>query len=611
VVAYHGYFFAQKARNCERRLKTVQLFEQKQEDAMKKLSSYIFRYWYIYLFAIICMITSVSLDMLTPQITKRIIDDVIVGGERSSLTKFLLIILSIGIGRCVFGYLKEYCFDAVSSKIGCDVRRNLFRHVQKLSLDFFDKTNTGELMSRLKDDVDKIWAAVGFVGMLILEVVIHTSIAIYCMMSLSPKLTIIPLIAMPIVAVIAILMERSLGGIYEKISEENAELNTVAQENLAGVRTVKAFAREKFEITKFLSHNKRYYELNMKQSKVFVKYNPYFQFVTRLLPIIVIIVGGFMVIEGEITLGTLGAFAEYCNNIVWPMEILGWLGNDLAAAFASNRRIKKIFDESPSVKEKEDAIRLEDLQGNVEFNHVSLNIGDKTILNDISFSLQKGKTIGIMGATGAGKTSIINLLQRFYDVNEGEIKVDGINIKDLALHDLRRGISLVMQDVFLFSDTVTENIKLGKKSSITDEEVIHSITNAQAKDFIEKMNDGYDTIIGERGVGLSGGQKQRISIARAFSKKTPILILDDSTSALDMETEHLIQKSLNDLNDTTKIIIAHRISAVRNADEIVILNEGNIAERGTHEELLQAKGLYYETFMAQYGDYLEESSLAV
>lgn len=578
---------------------------------MKKLSSYIFRYWYIYLFAVICMITSVSLDMLTPQITKRIIDDVIVGGERSQLTKFLLIILSIGIGRCVFGYLKEYCFDAVSSKIGCDVRRNLFRHVQKLSLDFFDKTNTGELMSRLKDDVDKIWAAVGFVGMLILEVVIHTSIAIYCMISLSPKLTIIPLIAMPIVAVIAILMERSLGGIYEKISEENAELNTVAQENLAGVRTVKAFAREKFEISKFLSHNKRYYDLNMKQSKVFVKYNPYFQFVTRLLPIIVIVAGGFMVINDEITLGTLGAFAEYCNNIVWPMEILGWLGNDLAAAFASNRRIKKVFDESPSIKEKENAIHLEELQGNVEFNNVSLSIGDKAILNNISFSLQKGKTIGIMGATGAGKTSIINLLQRFYDVNEGEIKVDGINIKDLALHDLRKGISLVMQDVFLFSDTVTENIKLGKKNSITDEEVIHSITNAQAKDFIEKMNDGYDTIIGERGVGLSGGQKQRISIARALSKKTPILILDDSTSALDMETEHLIQKSLNDLNDTTKIIIAHRISAVRNADEIVILDDGKIAERGTHEELLQSKGLYYDTFMAQYGDYLDENSLAV
>lgn len=578
---------------------------------MKKLSSYILKYWYIYLFAIVCMITSVSLDMLTPQITKRIIDDVIVGGEREKLTKFLLIILSIGIGRCVFGYLKEFCFDAVSSKIGCDVRRNLFRHVQKLSLDFFDRTNTGELMSRLKDDVDKIWAAVGFVGMLIIEVVIHTSIAIYCMLSLSPKLTIIPLIAMPIVAIIAILMEKNLGSIYEKISEENAELNTVAQENLAGVRTVKAFAREKFEISKFLSHNKRYYELNMKQSKVFVKYNPYFQFVTRLLPIIVIVIGGFMVINDEITLGTLGAFAEYCNNIVWPMEILGWLGNDLAAAFASNRRVKKVFEESPSVKEKDDAISLEDLQGNVEFNHVSLSIGEKPILKDISFSLQRGKTIGIMGATGAGKTSIIHLLQRFYDANEGEIKVDGINVKDLFLHDLRKGISLVMQDVFLFSDTVTENIKLGKKAFITDEEVIHSITNAQAKDFIEKMNDGYDTIIGERGVGLSGGQKQRISIARALSKKTPILILDDSTSALDMETEHLIQKALNDLKDTTKIIIAHRISAVRNADEIVILKDGSIAERGTHEELLAAKGMYYETFMAQYGDHINENSFAV
>lgn len=578
---------------------------------MKKLSSYILRYWYIYLFAIICMVTSTSLDMLTPQITKHIIDDVIVGGKTNLLTKFLLIILSIGIGRCVFGYLKEFCFDAVSSKIGCDIRRGLFRHVQKLSLDFFDKTNTGELMSRLKDDVDKIWAAVGFVGMLIIEVVIHTSIALYCMISLSPKLTIIPLIAMPIVAVIAILMERNLGSIYEKISEENAELNTVAQENLAGVRTVKAFAREKFEISKFLSHNKRYYELNMKQSKVFVKYNPYFQFVTRLLPIIVIVSGGFMVIKGEITLGTLGAFAEYCNNIVWPMEILGWLGNDLASAFASNRRIKKIFQENPSVKEKDDAIRLDELQGEIEFNNVSLNIGDKPILQNVSFSLQKGKTIGIMGATGAGKTSIINLLQRFYDANEGEVKVDGINVKDLSLYDLRKGISLVMQDVFLFSDTVTENVKLGKKNSITDEEVLHSITNAQAKDFIEKMNDGYDTVIGERGVGLSGGQKQRISIARALSKKTPILVLDDSTSALDMETEHLIQKSLNDLKDTTKVIIAHRISAVRNADEIVILDEGSIVERGTHEELLKAKGFYYKTYMAQYGEYLQDNSLAV
>jgi ATP-binding cassette subfamily B protein len=216
-----------------------------------------------------------------------------------------------------------------------------------------------------------------------------------------------------------------------------------------------------------------------------------------------------------------------------------------------------------------------------------------------------------MGATGSGKTSIINLLQRFYETTEGNIKLDGINVKDLFLRDLRSSMSLVMQDVFLFSDTVNENVKMGKRPLLTNQEVIHATERAQASDFIEKMDNQYETVIGERGVGLSGGQKQRISIARALAKNTPILILDDSTSALDMETEHLIQKNLNDLSDTTKIIIAHRISAVRNADEIIFLEDGAVAERGTHEALLKKKGLYYQTYMAQYGDYLEDTSLAV
>jgi ATP-binding cassette subfamily B protein len=459
-------------------------------------------------------------------------------------------------------------------------------------------------MSRVKDDVDKIWAALGFVGMLIIEVCLHTSIVLFCMINLSPKLTIIPLIAIPLSAFNAIRMEKHLGKIYEDISEENAVLNTVAQENLAGVRTVKAFARERFEISKFLSHNKKYYELNMKQSKVFIKYYPFFQFITRLLPILVITFGGFMVINKEITLGTLGAFVEYSNNIVWPMEMLGWLSNDLASAFASSRKLKKIYSEVPVIKENSNPVILDEVKGNIEFNNVSYSINEKQILSDVNFRLDAGKTIGIMGATGAGKSSIINLLQRFYDADEGDIKLDGINIKDLTLKQLRSNISLVMQDVFLFSDTVTENIKLGKKYSIHDNEIIHAVANAQAKDFIEHMDKQYETIIGERGVGLSGGQKQRISIARALSKKTPILVLDDSTSALDMETERMIQKSLSELKNTTKIIIAHRISAVRNADEIIILDEGNIIERGTHEELLKAKGSYYNTYLAQYGEYL-------
>ncbi|MDF2951155.1 MAG: transporter related [Anaerocolumna sp.] len=599
VVTYHGLFLSKNSY--------IGIWE----EVMKKISRYVLKYWYAYAAAIVFMIISVSLDMLSPLITKRIIDDVIVGGNMSIFTILLLGILLVGVGRATFQYLKEFIFDMVSSKIGVDIRKNLFKHIQSLSIQFFDQTNTGELMSRVKDDVDKIWYALGFVGMLIIEVVLHTSIVLYCMINLSPKLTMIPLIAMPIVASVALFMEKKLGGVYEAISEENAVLNTVAQENLAGVRTVKAFAREKFEIAKFLSHNKKYYDLNMKQSQVFVKYFPLFQFTTKLLPVLVIIYGGTLVINGEITLGTLGAFAEYSYNIVWPMEMIGWLSNDLASAFASRKKIMKIFAEESTIKEIENPVVLGDVKGNIEFHHVSFSQGDKKVLSDINFILPAGKTIGIMGATGAGKSTIIQLLQRLYDTEEGEIRLDGTNIKDLTIKELRASISLVMQDVFLFSDTVNENVKLGKRSIVNEEEVCHAIANAQAKDFIERMEEQYETIIGERGVGLSGGQKQRISIARAFAKKTPILVLDDSTSALDMETEHLIQKALSELNNTTKIIIAHRISAVKNADEIIILEDGRIAERGTHDTLLAAKGLYYKTYMAQYGDYLEGNITAI
>ncbi len=571
---------------------------------MKKISKYILRYWYAYVFGILCTALAVALDMLSPQVTKRIIDDVIVGGNMHLLWKLLIIVLFIGVGRCIFQYLKELIYDLASSKIAANIRRDLFNHIQHLSLSFFDKNNTGELMSRVKEDVDRIWEGVGFVGMLLIEIVIHTSLVLFSMYRLSPTLAIIPTLIIPFIGCLAIFMEKKLGKVYEAISEENAKLNTVAQENLSGVRTVKAFARENFEIKKFLSHNKRYYDLNMKQSKVFIKYYPYFQFVTKLLPMIVIIIGGKLVIDDKMTLGTLGAFAEYSMNIVWPMEMLGWLSNMFASSIASTKRIKKIYTEKPLVIEKEEPILLDTVKGQISFDKVSFHLDDKNILSDISFDLQEGKTIGIMGATGTGKSSIINLLQRFYDVTDGEIRLDGINIKDLTLKQLRENISLVMQDVFLFSDSIVENIKMGKKYQVKLEEVMNAAANAQASSFIEKMENQYDTVVGERGVGLSGGQKQRISIARALAKRTPILVLDDSTSALDMETEHLIQKALTQL-DATKIIIAHRISAVKSADEIIILDEGKIAERGTHETLLKLKGYYYNTYMAQYGETLE------
>ena len=569
---------------------------------MNKLSYYLKKYWYLYALGILITVIAVILDMLPPQITKRMIDNVIIGGEMNLLPFLLAMILIINICKAIFSYLKELIFDSLSSKIATKLRKRLFIHIQGLSISFFDENNTGELMSRVKDDIDRVWGAIGYVSMLIIQVFIHTGMALYFMFRESPGLTIIPVIILPIVALLAILMEKKLGKVYEEISEQNAVLNTVAQENLSGVRTVKSFAREKFEIKKFLSHNKKYYQLNMKQSKVFIKLYPYFQLITKLLPMIVIFFGGQMVIKENMSLGSLGAFTEYSMNIVWPIEMLGWLSNDLAAAFASYKRIQKIFNKKPDIVEPENPLVLDEVKGSIEFNNVSLTIKDKSILSDISFSLDAGKTIGIMGATGTGKSSIINLLQRFYDVSEGEILLDGVNIKDLSLKQLRSSISLVMQDVFLFSDTINENVKMGKRACIKEKEIIESARYSQASEFIDKLDDGYETIIGERGVGLSGEQKQRISIARALAKKTPILVLDDSTSALDMETEHMIQKSLTQI-PATKIIIAHRISAVRNADEIIILKDGKITERGTHDLLLKEKGYYYQTYQAQYGDY--------
>ena len=573
---------------------------------MKKLSSYIWEYKWSYLLALLSLFIAVTLDMLAPRLTAHVVDDVIVGGNIGELKYLLLGFLGIGLGRCIFQYIKEYTFDINGSRISGNMRRDLFRHVQSLSADFFDRTNTGELMARIKEDIDRIWDALGYVSMLLIEVAYHTVIILVCMYMLNWKLALIPTLAMIPCGSIAVIMERKLGQVYEEISEENAALNTVAEENLAGVRTVKAFAREKYEIGKFLSHNQKYYDLNMEQSAVFVKYYPMFSVVTKVLPLLTILVGGKFVIDGEMTLGQMTAFVEYSTNIVWPMEMLGWLTNSFSSAVASNKKIKLIYREQPSVVEKEEPVRLDKVRGRICFDHVSFHKADlHEILHDISFTVEAGHTLGIMGTTGAGKTSIVQLLQRMYDATDGAIYLDDVDVKELSLEQLRTSVSYVMQDVFLFSETINENIKLGKKDYIDFKTVRKASTDAQASGFIERMEEQYDTVIGERGVGLSGGQKQRISIARALAKRDPILVMDDSTSALDMETEHLIQETLKTLEHTTKIIIAHRISAVRNADEIIVLENGAIAERGTHEELLAKGGLYYETYQSQYGSAMD------
>ena len=602
---------------------------------MNKLNlfRYFKRYSFLYLIALLAMSAGTMLDQAAPLIVQHIIDDVLIAKKMEVLNFLLLGILGIGVGRCIFQYTKEYACDYAGSKIASEVRINLFQKIQSLSANFFDGINSGELMSRVKDDVDRIWDIAAFMGILMAEVFIRTVTTIIFMVRINWQLALIPIVGMIGSGVIAILMEKQLDDLYGAVMQEGSEMNNTAAENLAGVRTVKAFAREGFEIAKFHKHNQKFYELNIDLSRVFVKYNPMIQTITRLLSVISLLLGGLIVMKGnplqggaKMTVGELIAFTQYVGGMIWPMEMLGWLTNGLSSARASVKRLNKIYAELPEITDSTEVAEDEelnsalfsafDINGDISFEHVTYSpvvecprsgciettgkAEPRKILDDVSFNIKAGQTLGIMGSTGSGKTTIINLLKRMYDVTSGSIKLDGIDIRELPLPTLRRSISCVMQDIFLFSDTIDGNIRLGARESISTAEVRSALNQSHASEFVDKMEEKENTVIGERGVGLSGGQKQRITIARALARKTPVLVLDDSTSALDTETEQEIQGVLAELSGMTKIIIAHRISAVRKADKIIVLDKGKVAECGTHEELLKLGGLYKETYDSQY-----------
>lgn len=590
-------------------------------DTKLKLFSYFRKYLPLYFIALLAVIFSILLDMYAPIILQHIVDDVIIAQNMEPLKILLLATLGIGIGRCIFQYTKEFLCDWSGSKIASEIRINLFQKIQSLSANFFDGINSGELMSRVTNDVDRIWDITAFMGILMAEVIIRTITSMYFMVRINFFLSIIPIIGMGLSAFVAIKMEKKLDNIFGEVSQENSELNNTAAENLAGIRTVKAFAREGFEINKFHKHNQKYYELNIDLSRVFVKYNPIIQIITRTISVAVLLIGGIFVIKDvngqKMTIGQLMAMISYAGNIVWPMEMLGWLTNGISSAKASIKKLNKIYEQIPQIKDEsplnaaqndDDSIEISgaqlfpmaDINGDVSFENVTYSSNGRDILKNVSFEIKSGQTLGIMGATGSGKTTIINLLKRMYNVSSGSIKIDGIDIKDLPLQTLRKSITCVMQDVFLFSDTIEGNIKLGERKTITNAQVKLALELSHSAEFVNKMEEKEQTVIGERGVGLSGGQKQRITIARALARKTPILVLDDSTSALDTETEHEIQEVLSELKGMTKIIIAHRISAVRNADKIIVLENGSVVESGTHEELINHNGLYKETYDSQY-----------
>ena len=575
------------------------------------LARYFKKYAIFYVIAIIAMSLSTLLDQFAPLIVQHIVDDVLLAKNLAPLKFLLLAILAVGVGRCIFQYTKEYLCDFAGSKIASEVRINLFQKIQSLSANFFDGINSGELMSRVKDDVDRIWDIAAYMGILMAEVIIRTITTIFFLFRINWQLALIPCAGMIAAAFIALKMEKKLDVLFGDLAQKNSELNNTAAENLAGVRTVKAFAREGFEINKFHKHNQKYYELNIDLSRVFVKYNPMIQIITRMLSVISLLLGGLILVHGnpfmggqKLSMGELIAFTQYVGGMIWPIEMLGWLTNGFASAKASVKRLNKIYSEMPDILDKseieEDLLSPFDVSGSVKFNNVTYKAGENEILKDVSFEINAGQTLGIMGATGSGKTTIINLLKRMYDVSEGSIELDGVDIRQFPLATLRKSVACVMQDIFLFSDTIDGNVRLGERETMTTPTVRLALEKSHSAEFVDKMKDKEHTVIGERGVGLSGGQKQRITIARALARKTPILVLDDSTSALDTETEQEIQGVLAELSGMTKIIIAHRISAVRKADKIIVLENGKVCEEGTHEELLAKGGLYKETYDSQY-----------
>lgn len=575
---------------------------------MKRLLTNIKRYWMFFAIGVVAMLSAIGLDIFNPLLQRTIVDDVIKGGNRDALIPALAGLAGITLGRAVLGYVKEYMFDIGAVNTVRDMRKQLFDHIQSLSFSFFDNINTGELMSRIKEDMENVWFSTAFGQMLLIEQTISFIAGTVMVFYLNWKLALISLITMPIIALIGFMLDKKMGEIFGKISDHSAVLNTTAQENLAGVRLVKAFGREKYEIKKFLEHNKKFYELNQEQAALWSRYFPPIELFTNLALVLVAGVGGLFVIREEITIGTLVAFSNYIFFLIWPMRMLAWIIGIVARSTASLKKIDELFDKKPEIKNCEKPISPEKINGHVVFENVGFKYNDSQILKDINIEAKPGQTIALMGTTGAGKSSVINLLSRFYDCKEGKITIDGIDIKNMEINKLRSSIGVVMQETFLFSDAINENIKFGL-TEMSDEIMKEGAEIAQAHEFISELSEGYETVIGERGIGLSGGQKQRLTIARAIARNCPILILDDSTSALDMETEYRIQKAVGEKQGITKFIIAHRISAVKNADEILIIDDGKIVERGSHEDLLELGGKYYETYCEQFGILEEEKEV--
>jgi len=555
-------------------------------------------------------IISVVLLIVEPKIISHIVDDILkpmfadqsVKSEDvlAQVVPLLLVALCVVGARALLKFWANVERDEIAYRALLILREDLYEKIGAQSREFFMKNRSGDLINKCTGDLDTMRHFMSWVSYNIFECVVMVIVVLSVFFSISWEFTLCLLAISPLAFITAIRMGKVVRPIFGNARAQLSRLNTMVQENISGNRVVRAFCREPFEIKKFDTENEKYYELQLEGNRVWVKYAPILETAANIMNSCAIIIGALLCIFDRITLGDLVVFTSLSWMLNMPMQQLGFFINDLQRFMASCERVHELYDMDTTIKSPENAVTKE-ITGEITLKNVTLSYDGDDILKNINLHIPAGSTVGIMGATGSGKTTLLNVITRFVDVSKGSVLIDGVDVRKYNLQHLRRNIGIALQDVFLFSDTAESNIAYGVPD-VSEEVVKKAAVDADADSFVSKLPEGYDTIVGERGMGLSGGQKQRLALARALAMNAPILMLDDTTSAVDLETEKYIQERIAAREKkATKIIVAQRITAVKNADFIVILENGQITEQGTHKELLEKQGYYYKIYRIQQG----------
>ncbi len=577
-----------------------------------RIFRYITPYWKWLVIGYAAMIVSIGMQLVIPRLVEYVIDSGLVEESSRTLTIGVLAIVAVGFTQGIFTFLRSYMFQFLAERVGYDIRNQLYGHMQYLPFSFFDRSHTGQLMSRGTEDINSIRRFLMFSLRMVVQTGGMLIIITIILFTINWELALLSLALMPILIGAAVNFGRTIRPLYLSVQQQFGVMTTRMQENLAGTRVVRSFAQEDREIEEFDSELTSLYDRHMAAIKRSAFYFPFMTLLSMISVAVILWYGGRLIVQNQLTVGQLSAFYLYLAMLQGPIRQLGFVINSVARAMASGDRIFEVLDAKPSIRTKPDAVTLDTIEGHVKFENVSLRYpgNSEYALRNVNLEAQPNQRVALIGATGAGKSSITALIPRFYDVTDGRVLVDGHDVRDVNLESLRRQIGIVLQDTFLFSVSIRDNIAYGRQDA-TEQEVIAAAKAARAHDFILQMSEGYDTVIGERGVSLSGGQKQRIAIARGLLMDPAILILDDATSNVDTETEHAIQMALAELmQERTTFVIAHRLQTLKSADQILVLDHGEIVERGQHDDLLKRGGIYANIYELQLREQEEVAAVA-